>query len=188
MTIFARPGFYLCLLSLMRDTPHWDIEEAEALLTSSLSSSPQQVLTLNFRLIATDLLLDLNTIQYSNINQYFNIFPAKASQYDSVLSPIPSERDEQGSFIESNIFQFFNIFQYNSIFQYCRFSNSSNETKANTLSSLSAGEDLDGSDSLPEYHANYIKSGQPDLLSAAGSDSKSYNYSNRSDVTPCCHF
>ena len=59
-----------------------------------------------------------------------------------------------------------------------RFSNSSSETKANTLSSLSAGDDLDGSDSLPEYHANYIKS-QPDLLSSAGSDSKSYNYSNR---------
>ena len=65
-----------------------------------------------------------------------------------------------------------------------RFSNSSSETKANTLSSLSAGDDLDGSDSLPEYHANYIKS-QPDLLSSAGSDSKSYNYSNRFvNITP----
>merc|ERR1719150_2478881 len=61
-----------------------------------------------------------------------------------------------------------------------RFSNSSSETKANTLSSLSAGEDLDGSDSLPEYHANYIKSGQPDLVSSAGSEKmKAYNYNNR---------
>ena len=61
-----------------------------------------------------------------------------------------------------------------------RFSNSSNETKANTLSSLSAGEDLDGSDSLPEYHANYIKSAQPDLVSSAGSENiKAYNYNNR---------
>ena len=61
-----------------------------------------------------------------------------------------------------------------------RFSNSSSETKANTLSSLSAGEDLDGSDSLPEYHANYIKSGQPDLVSSAGSENnKAYNYNNR---------
>jgi len=44
-----------------------------------------------------------------------------------------------------------------------RFSNSSSDTKANTISSLSAPDDLDGSDSLPEYHANYMKS-QPDLL------------------------
>ena len=60
-----------------------------------------------------------------------------------------------------------------------RFSNSSSETKANTLSSASAEDDLDGSDSLAEYHANYIQSAgassapprpahtrpQPDLLS-----------------------
>ena len=54
-----------------------------------------------------------------------------------------------------------------------RFSNSSSETKANTLSSASAEDDLDGSDSLAEYHANYIQSEprpahtrpQPDLLS-----------------------
>ena len=39
-----------------------------------------------------------------------------------------------------------------------RFSNSSSETKANTLSSASAEDDLDGSDSLAEYHANYIQS------------------------------
>ena len=44
-----------------------------------------------------------------------------------------------------------------------RFSNSSSDTKANTISSLSAPDDLDGSDSLPEYHANFMKS-QPDLL------------------------
>ena len=48
-----------------------------------------------------------------------------------------------------------------------RFSNSSNETKANTLSSLSGQDDLDGSDSLPEYHANFIAS-QPDLLATSG--------------------
>merc|ERR1719150_1755520 len=59
-----------------------------------------------------------------------------------------------------------------------RFSNSSSETKANTLSSLSAGEDLDGSDSLPEYHANYIKSGQPDLVSSAGSEKNKAGYGN----------
>jgi len=44
-----------------------------------------------------------------------------------------------------------------------RFSNSSSDTKANTISSLSAPDDLDGSDSLPEYHANFMKS-QPDVL------------------------
>ena len=70
-----------------------------------------------------------------------------------------------------------------------RFSNSSNETKANTLSSLSAGDDLDGSDSLPEYHANFMKS-QPDLLSTSppvgpkpkvsfSNYTNSYNYSDR---------
>ena len=62
-----------------------------------------------------------------------------------------------------------------------RFSNSSSETKANTLSSLSAGEDLDGSDSLPEYHANYIKSGQPDLVSSAGSEKNKAGYGNYSN-------
>ena len=48
-----------------------------------------------------------------------------------------------------------------------RVSNSSSEaTRANTLSSGSGNEDLDGSDSLAEYHANYIKS-QPDLLTTS---------------------
>ena len=38
-------------------------------------------------------------------------------------------------------------------------SNSSSQgTKAPTLSTLSAPDDLDGSDSLPEYHTNYIAS------------------------------
>ena len=74
-----------------------------------------------------------------------------------------------------------NISPTEKYFVVLRFSNSSSETKANTLSSLSAGEDLDGSDSLPEYHANYIKSGQPDLVSSAGSENiKAYNYNNRS--------
>ena len=67
-----------------------------------------------------------------------------------------------------------------------RFSNSSSETKANTLSSLSGQEDLDGSDSLPEYHANYIKS-QPDLITTSPpvgpkprvSFSNTNNYSDR---------
>ena len=69
-----------------------------------------------------------------------------------------------------------------------RFSNSSSETKANTLSSLSGQDDLDGSDSLPEYHANFIAS-QPDLLAtsgarqpgwhAYGSSGYRHQYSNR---------
>ena len=56
-----------------------------------------------------------------------------------------------------------------------RFSNSSNETKANTLSS--AEDDLDGSDSLPEYHENYIKS-KPDLLSPPVAPKPKYSYSS----------
>jgi len=60
-------------------------------------------------------------------------------------------------------------------------SNSSSQgTKAATLSSLSNSEDLDGSDSLPEYHANYMASSmsehqgdpvhrnQPDLVYSHG--------------------
>ena len=54
-------------------------------------------------------------------------------------------------------------------------SNSSSQgTKAATLSTISAPDDLDGSDSLPEYHANYMKTtyqhqhpgykSQPDLV------------------------
>ena len=64
-------------------------------------------------------------------------------------------------------------------------SNSSSQgTKAATLSTLSAPDDLDGSDSLPEYHANYIASNhqhvgykgqqqqqQPDVVHSHGGDS-----------------
>ena len=61
-------------------------------------------------------------------------------------------------------------------------SNSSSQgTKAATLSTLSAPDDLDGSDSLPEYHANYIKSGQPDLVSSAGSEKNKAGYGNYSN-------
>ena len=65
-----------------------------------------------------------------------------------------------------------------------RLSNSSNETKANTLSSLSAQDDLDGSDSLPEYHANFMKT-QPDILATspkvAPKPTVSYNNSYNSE-------
>ena len=50
---------------------------------------------------------------------------------------------------------------------------SSLATKAATMSSLSAPDDLDGSDSLPEYHANYMATShrghQPDLVPSMAS-------------------
>jgi len=69
-----------------------------------------------------------------------------------------------------------------------RFSNSSSDspTESNTTSSMSTDEDLDGSDSLPEYHANYVKS-QPDLFprnsNVYASNYYSRNYSNSNNYS-----
>ena len=69
-----------------------------------------------------------------------------------------------------------------------RFSNSSSDspTESNTTSSMSTEEDLDGSDSLPEYHANYVKS-QPDLFprnsNVYASNYYSRNYSNSNNYS-----
>jgi len=64
-----------------------------------------------------------------------------------------------------------------------RFSNSSSDspTESNTTSSMSTEEDLDGSDSLPEYHANYVKS-QPDLF-PRNSNVYASNYYSRNNYS-----
>ena len=58
-------------------------------------------------------------------------------------------------------------------------SNTSSDMKTDTrtTSSLSAHDDLDGSDSLPEYHANYIKS-QPTYTNNQYNDYDWYNQFN----------
>jgi hypothetical protein len=74
-----------------------------------------------------------------------------------------------------------------------RFSNSSSDspTESNTTSSMSTEEDLDGSDSLPEYHANYVKS-QPDLFprnsNVYASNYYSRNYSNSNNYSDYRHY